>query len=204
MFKIPQWSEDYFNGEFNVESFRPNWKIELQLVTVPVSDFAAMTMGCQTDLVSGDPSHKVLSNKGKASSKKALEQRLKVIYNHLYAGNFRANKNRDGEWYCNLKETTKWAHELQWELPAPMLKLIEADIKSTQSKMFDNSSPTYPLELDIAMRAWSAVSTTEGKGKPKARIMAWLNTNTDLSNEAKKRIATVANWDKTGGATRTG
>jgi len=63
--------------------------------------------------------------------------------------------------------------------------------------------PTYPVELDAALRAWHEVSTTKGKGKPKARIRAWLDSNTDLSNEAKERIATVANWDKVGGASRT-
>lgn len=68
---------------------------------------------------------------------------------------------------------------------------------------FDQASATYPPELDIAVQAWRAVSTTEGKGKPKARIKAWLDTNTKLSNEAKERIAIVTNWEKTGGATRT-
>ena len=68
---------------------------------------------------------------------------------------------------------------------------------------FDKASATYPPELDIALQAWRAVSTTEGKGKPKARIKAWLDTNTKLSNEAKERIAIVANWEKTGGSTRT-
>ena len=61
----------------------------------------------------------------------------------------------------------------------------------------------YPIELDYALKAWQVVSTIEGKGKPKARIKKWLNENTNLSNEAKERIATVANWDKTGGATKT-
>jgi len=78
-----------------------------------------------------------------------------------------------------------------------------------QQPIFDNASTTYPLELDIAVQAWQAISTTEGKGKPKARIKAWLNTfnaerpkENKLSDEAIERIATVANWDKTGGATR--
>lgn len=68
---------------------------------------------------------------------------------------------------------------------------------------FDKASTTYPPELDIALQAWREVSATEGKGKPKARIRAWLDANTKLSSEAKERIAIVTNWDKTGGATRT-
>ena len=68
---------------------------------------------------------------------------------------------------------------------------------------FDKLSPTYPPELDLALQAWRAVSKSNDKGKPKARIRTWLDANTALSNEAKERIATVANWDKLGGATRT-
>lgn len=67
---------------------------------------------------------------------------------------------------------------------------------------FDKDAANFPPELAIALQVWTAVSATDGKGKPKARIKAWLDSNTTLSNEAKKRIATVANWDKTGGATR--
>jgi hypothetical protein len=81
---------------------------------------------------------------------------------------------------------------------------IPAQIEQAKTLManFDKTSSTYPVELDIALQAWRAVTEAEGKGKPKARIRVWLDSNTDLSNEAKERIATVANWDKTGGATR--
>lgn len=70
------------------------------------------------------------------------------------------------------------------------------------TNVFDKSSTTYPPELDIAMQAWREVSATEGKGKPKTRIKAWLDANTKLSAEAKDRISIVANWNKMGGATR--
>ena len=70
----------------------------------------------------------------------------------------------------------------------------------------NNEKLNYPQELAAALQAWQAVSSIEGKGKPKARIKAWLDnheTFKKLSIEAKERIATVANWDKLGGATRT-
>ena len=76
--------------------------------------------------------------------------------------------------------------------------------KLEQTKLFNKSSTTYPPELDLALQAWQAVSTSEGKGKPKARIKAWLNANTTgLRDETKERIAKVANWDKVGGAPKT-
>lgn len=83
-------------------------------------------------------------------------------------------------------------------------KKLHTTIQNTPAAPeFDPASPTYPSELVYALAAWRAVSTTEGKGKPKARIKAWLNTNTTLSDKAKERIAVVCNWEKLGGATTT-
>ena len=78
-------------------------------------------------------------------------------------------------------------------------------LKTTISKkeLFDKENPTYPPELDLAMQAWEAVKDDKSKGKPKAKVRAWLDANTKLSNEAKDRISIVVNWDKSGGATRT-
>lgn len=75
-------------------------------------------------------------------------------------------------------------------------------IKTEQSVSFDKSCASYPIELDLALQAWRAVTSSKAKGKPKARIKKWLDDNTNLSNEAKERISIVANWDKSGGATR--
>ena len=68
---------------------------------------------------------------------------------------------------------------------------------------FDPKSTTYPIELELACQAWRAVSSTNDKGKPKARIEKWLKDNTKLSESAIERISIVANWEKTGGATPT-
>ena len=68
---------------------------------------------------------------------------------------------------------------------------------------FDPKSTTYPIELELACQAWRAVSSTNNKGKPKARIEKWLKDNTKLSDSAMERISIVANWEKTGGATPT-
>ncbi len=102
-----------------------------------------------------------------------------------------------------------WAIERDLYIPkqGTANHIATADIsESGIDTIFDKASPNYPPELDAALQAWRAVTATEGKGKPKARIKVWLDENAkefDLSDEAKKRIATVANWDKKGGATRT-
>lgn len=74
--------------------------------------------------------------------------------------------------------------------------------KTEPNNLLDKTNPNYPPELDIAIQAWHAVTNNPGKGKPKARIRAWLDQNTTLANEAKERISIVCNWDKLGGATR--
>lgn len=76
-------------------------------------------------------------------------------------------------------------------------------IKADQPVVFDKENITYPKELDLAIQAWQAISTTHDKRQPKARIKSWLDQHSNLSNEAKERISVVANWNKTGGATRT-
>ena len=113
----------------------------------------------------------------------------------------------DGEYIegignINTDETTIRMADFKAYCQSINISLGDSSSQTTQP-IFDKTSQTYPPELEIALRAWQAVSTTQSKAKPKARIRAWLDSNTDLSNEAKERIATVANWDKTGGATRT-
>lgn len=77
------------------------------------------------------------------------------------------------------------------------------DAEKPLNLSFDKTSNTHPHELDLAIQAWQAVSSSEGKGKPKARIRKWLDDNTKLSDAAKERICIVCNWEKLGGATST-
>jgi hypothetical protein len=77
-------------------------------------------------------------------------------------------------------------------------------VSNSEKPLFDETDTKYPIELDMAIKAWQVASKSNGKGKPKVRIRAWLDENTSLSNEAKERISIVSNWDKLGGATRTG
>ncbi|MCF1367334.1 hypothetical protein LH704_11770 [Burkholderia cenocepacia] len=79
---------------------------------------------------------------------------------------------------------------------------------NSSSGPLDPSSPLYPQELAIALAAWRAV-TSNGQVAPdgvaaKTALMTWLgDAYPALGKDAKDRIATVANWNKRGGATRT-
>ena len=106
----------------------------------------------------------------------------------------------------------KWIERaLDKKIAIPWLDFaIETGFYNSETKeiqaekpIFDKASTTYPMELDLALQAWQAVTSNSGKGKPKAQIRAWLDANTKLSVAAKKRISIVANWDRAGGATRT-
>ena len=99
-----------------------------------------------------------------------------------------------------------WAIERKLYIPSEPITEVTQQPLIPDPPTFDNTAIIYPSELDIAIKAWQAVSSIEGKGKPKARIRAWLDeryADSELSKEAKERICVVVNWDKTGGATRT-
>jgi hypothetical protein len=65
----------------------------------------------------------------------------------------------------------------------------------------------YPNELRAAIEAFEAVHgdpNAAAKRSPKAALTAWLKANRpELSSNARERIATVANWQPTGGAPKT-
>lgn len=109
------------------------------------------------------------------------------------------------EWALSKDLRPEWLNrEVECYLYTSRQEKCAAPPEVVTPPIFDKASTTYPPELDIALRAWREISTTAGKGKPKSRIMKWLDDNAkELSNEAKNRIATVVNWDKSGGATRT-
>ena len=103
------------------------------------------------------------------------------------------------EWAISKRIIPEW---LDWAVVQKLYVPMKGK-NNSQTIIFDTTSTMYPPELDLAIKAWQAVSSSGGKGKPKARIKDWLDNNTDLRNEAKERISIVCNWDKLGGATRT-
>lgn len=71
-----------------------------------------------------------------------------------------------------------------------------------------NKHVSFSKELFIAIEAWLAIYDTPGglnpEKKHKKQILSWLEKHhSDLSQEAKNRIATMVNADNKGGAERT-
>lgn len=83
-----------------------------------------------------------------------------------------------------------------------------SEVASNDPDYLNPNHPRYAPELAAAVRAWQAVTDTEGKGTPKRRLTEWLRENADkfarkgneVSDKAIERMATVANWQQGGGA----
>jgi hypothetical protein len=68
----------------------------------------------------------------------------------------------------------------------------------------DPDHPNWPEELGIALTAWrAAINRKDAIQRPASFIRDWLRTHyPKLSDAARDRIATVANWDKSPGASK--
>lgn len=82
-----------------------------------------MRDGCIEEVATRDP-RAYLSETGKFIVGVLYDRRLRVIENNLQAGNIPGNYYLRLPHQCRLKEATQWVHDHGWELPAPMLKLI--------------------------------------------------------------------------------
>lgn len=74
----------------------------------------------------------------------------------------------------------------------------DSDIQININADFDKNSPTYPPELDAALRAWREVSKKPLPNRGIAVQMEdWVERNIPVfTTTALKRIGQVANWDK--------
>jgi hypothetical protein len=76
-----------------------------------------------------------------------------------------------------------------------------AKLEASPWRGFNKESPFYPLELDVAMQAWVAVSGNRDTSMTvKEQVKDWLEPRFKvLSREALERAMTVCNWEKRGG-----
>jgi len=163
MFKLPNWDVDCFEDANDVKYVAPDWNVLLQLITVSANEFTAMTMGCNQGIVEdafnarkGEIPFSSFTKKGGSIISKAFEKRLRVIVNHMAAGTFPKSVNPKT---CYLLPSIQWAHNLGWELPEPLLKLLNEDATSNPRKNKDT-----PLNSSTQPKKWRKAFEYESDG----------------------------------------
>ncbi|MBA4143449.1 MAG: hypothetical protein H0X43_10715 [Nitrosospira sp.] len=106
-----------------LDSIAPHWKTELQMASIPITTFAALTMGCIDEIIIN--SNEYLSETGIITVGLLYQRRLKVIENNLKEHKFPGKYNLRTTSYCKLKEAAQWVYDQGWEIPEPMLKLVK-------------------------------------------------------------------------------
>ena len=191
-----------------MNSRKPKWAKWKLIPNMPVWQVVALSLDIDPDEVARDGNDWMARGQYVNHEGREFQDRLDIVKaNYENIDNSPQALSMNGIAYChlNISKFSSWAIANNIEIPDEM-KALASTHTSSEKELFDVNDSKYPKELDAAIKAWQAVSSIEGKGKPKARIKTWLdshNTFKKLSNEAKERIATVANWDKLGGATRT-
>jgi len=100
----------------------------------------------------------------------------------------------------NLRDFGAWAVRLGWDLPE---QFPQEDL--TKSRRGEIDPADLPEELDCANQAFRAVHNGYGKQSDtiRNRLVAWVKEHyPSLGEEARNRIATVANPDKTPGRSK--
>ena len=118
----------------------------------------------------------------------------------------RLNDKEDAEPKVWIERALKNKIDVPWlafAIRKELLSLTESE-QEVFTEVIDKNSPTFSVELYWAVRAWKFATDNQDKRTPKKRIAKWLMDNSGLSNEAIKRISVVGNWNKKGGAPKTG
>lgn len=105
-----------------------------------------------------------------------------------------------------MKDVAKWCEEKR--IPHPWQERIELEeFMASPVQCPIKRGSDYPPELRAAIDAFEAVrdnAKAQAGRSPRAAIAAWLKNNrSELSESARDRIATVANWQPNGGAPKT-
>lgn len=159
MFKRPSWKADWILEKRSLKSIEPDWDVVLQMATVPISDFCALTMGCTLDVIKDSEASPVtLSAKGRSIVAKLYNDRLAVLENNWGTVNFPGCSDQDYGKNCRLKGTIQWVHALGWELPEPMMKLInkERQEKKVSGDEFPRSHPKWRKAYELVSPGMNA------------------------------------------------
>ena len=105
--------------------------------------------------------------------------------------------------YITKNDFLDWCRTRAKPIPAPFVGGAEP----AENYRAGHQTIPVPIELRAAMEAFTAISGDQiaiAKRSPKRALLHWLATNKpELSSSARERIATVANWQPSGGAPKT-
>ena len=124
-------------------------------------------------------------------------------YQQLREVVLRADKMNDLRDPVRPRAFLDWVQRVGIEIDERLLEQFEMNSNAGWDG-FDENEETYPQELDIALTAWRAVTKAPNPTlTPKQQVMDWLEQSytgkEKLTHEARKRIAMICNWEKSGG-----
>jgi hypothetical protein len=116
------------------------------------------------------------------------------------------NERRWRAIWCDLPDIGKGDYSFAWQLRRQAVGLVGAGSAAEYNAAHPEHA-SYPDELRAAIEAFEVVHAdpTRLRGRsPKTVLAEWLETHKpELSVSARERIATVANWQREGGAPKT-
>lgn len=160
MFDLPSWKANWFKGKGARKLIAPNWGVVLQMATVPIHDFAALTMGCTLAVVEdSEDSPVTLSLNGMSIVKALYNDRLTILENNWASGDFPRRSDPDYGHNCSMKKAIQWAHDQGWELPEPMMKLIkqERQEKKALGDEFPSALPKWRKAFEYESKLLNAL-----------------------------------------------
>jgi len=117
--------------------------------------------------------------------------------------------------YVNVEDVKKWLRQRGFTkgffFTSTAVEPYSSTLNAVESDDFtDQSHEHFAPELVLAVAAWRALAQTQKFPRgPKAAICAWIEGHPEewrgegaLSSATKDRIATLVNWNKSGGAPR--
>lgn len=205
MFKLPEWDAEWFMDKQVLKYIAPDWKTELQMATMPINTFVALTMDCNKDVATLEPCAR-LSTTGMIIVGYSYNKRLRVIENNLLAGSFPGKYQFRLPHTCRLKEAIQWVHDQGWELPGPMLKLIKPGQKEKKApEEFPRTHPKWRLAYEFESEGINALNDLiekyffDEKGNPINNPKRWPAKKTLESEWLKNRTLSEADTIITSG-----
>jgi hypothetical protein len=133
-YKLFKWNPTWFEQADALDRIAPDWETELQKAVVAKPAFVALTMGCKVDMITKAPTVTGLTKAGDAIVRATYNKRWDIINSNILLVPSSYGYGTLSFHYCLLKDATKLAYDLGWELPKPMMKLLAPQIRHEKAR----------------------------------------------------------------------